>query len=340
MADGDIYEYMKLRQYLVGMFQKGNVDMPIPSERELARMFGCGRITASHALNDMVQEKYLIKRPRRGYFINPMHNSMKQRKQKIIGLLIYSGSNAFYDYDSMSFIENLYHEMLKYNVCSQAIASSKGEMLFNDICNSSLDGLIWFDADDKMEMFEQMHRECNVPVVGLFNSRKPSCGNYCFLDHYQEGYLKTQYLLERGCRNILCVSTGESWGLDGDRGYQAALEEAGIELKPELVVDRNIYLEKMPELFSRYAIDGVIARFHEVDEIRSYTMAQGIKIPEQLQVITNQFYYDWNPTMTTKPFKAIATAMMKQLWNMIEGKKTTMEKSDFQWKITLGISTK
>ena len=51
-------------------------------------------------------------------------------------------------------------------------------------------------------------------------------------------------------------------------------------------------------------------------------------------------YYDWNPTMTAKPFRTIVSLLLKQLWNRIEGTDTTLQNSTLEWEIIEGTSTR
>lgn len=94
MAGSNIHEYIKLRQYFINLTLRADPENPLPSERTLAEMFGVARKTVRRALEDMVRDHYLIKRPRRGYFVNPFSMRADERRMKIIGLLHRNGMHA------------------------------------------------------------------------------------------------------------------------------------------------------------------------------------------------------------------------------------------------------
>ncbi len=312
---------------------------PIPSERTLAEMFGVARKTVRRALEDMVRDNYLIKRPRRGYFVNPFSLREDERGMKIIGLLHRDGMHALYNQEDSCFMEAFFREIRKYNACAQLIMTSSTSMIYNDIVNSKLDGLLWLGVPSAhISVFEKIHRGKTLPVVGQFDLRKPECGNYVYMDHFKEGYLKTKYLLEHGCRNILFVKTP---GVErSHEGYFAALKDAGITPVPELLAEEKTYLEQLPSLLEKYHVDGVAVRFEQANKIRRYAASRGMQIPQDLQLITGCMHYDWNPTMTAKPFQSIIALLLKQLWNMIGHKETSLHDSTLEWNIINGTSTK
>ena len=91
-----IPEYMKLRQYLINLTLKDDSSKPIASERELAERFGVTRRTIRRALDDMVRDNYLIRRPRSGYYVSERAWFPHLRQRKTIGVFIVDGMNAFY----------------------------------------------------------------------------------------------------------------------------------------------------------------------------------------------------------------------------------------------------
>lgn len=339
MAGTNIHEYIKLRQYFINLTLHSDPENPLPSERALAEMFSVARKTVRRVLEDMVRDHYLIKRPRRGYFVNPLSMREDERKMKIIGLLHRNGMHALYNQEDVRFMEEFFREIRRYRACAQLIMTSNPEMIYNDIVNSKLDGLLWLGVPKPhIPVFERIHREHVLPIVGHFDLALPNCGDYVYMDHFKEGYQKTKYLLDHGCRRILFVQTP---GVERSHdGYLAALKDAGIEPLPELLAEETSYLQKLPALLEQYRIDGAAVRFDQADRIRNFALSRGIRIPQDLQIITGFMYYDWNPTMTAKPFRTIVSLLLKQLWNRIEGTDTTLQNSTLEWEIIEGTSTR
>lgn len=339
MAGSNIHEYIKLRQYFINLTLRADPENPLPSERTLAEMFGVARKTVRRALEDMVRDRYLIKRPRRGYFVNPFSMREDERRMKIIGILHRNGMHALYNQEDARFMEEFFREIRRYRACAQLIMTSNPEMIYNDIVNSKLDGLVWLGVPKPhIPVFERIHRENVLPIVGHFDLALPNCGDYVYMDHFKEGYQKTKYLLDHGCRRILFVQTP---GVERSHdGYLAALKDAGIEPLPELLAEENSYLQKLPALLEQYRIDGAAVRFDQADRIRTFALSRGIRIPQDLQIITGFMYYDWNPTMTAKPFRNIISLLLKQLWNRIESGNSSLQDSSLEWNIIEGTSTR
>lgn len=339
MAASNIHEYIKLRQHFINLTMHADPECPLPSERTLAETFGVARKTVRRALDDMVAGNYLIKRPRRGYFINPFAMREDERRQKIVGLLFRNGMHALYSREDACFMEAFFREIRHYDACVQLIMTSNTEMIYNDIVNSGLDGLIWLGVPPgHLAVFERIHREGVLPIAGFFDRVPPECGNFIYMDHFTEGYQKTKYLLDRGCRSILFVKCP---GVERSHdGYFAALKEAGIAANPELLIEEEFQPEQLIELFGKYSIDGAAVRFHQADRIRDFAVSHGIRIPQDLQLITGCTYYDWNPAMTEKPFAVIVTRLLRHLGNAMLQRESSLQDSTLQWNIRAGNSTR
>ena len=236
-------------------------------------------------------------------------------------------------------MEAFFREIRRHDACVQLIMTSGTEMIYNDIVNSGLDGLVWLGVPPgHIAVFERIHREGVLPIVGFFDCVPPECGNYIYMDHFKEGYQKTKFLLDRGCRSILFVKCP---GVERSHdGYFAALREAGIAPNPELLVDEELPPERLSALFRDCSIDGAAVRFNQADRIREFAVSHGIRIPQDLQLITGCTSYDWNPTMTEKPFAAIVSRLLNQLWNEMRHTDSSLQDSSLQWNIRVGNSTR
>jgi len=334
----NIHEYMKLRQYFINMTMHADPAQPLPSERTLAEMFSVARKTVRHALDDMVNAHYLIKRARRGYFVNPLSMQDHEREMKIIGLLYRGGNHAFYGYEDSCFLEHFFREIRNYKACGQLIMVTGPDMIYNDIANSRLDGLIWIGLQKPyLPIFEKIEEEKLLPQVALFESIEPVKGNYIYLNLSRETYQKTKHLLECGCRNVVLIKPS---GKMMTEGYRKALDEFGIPFRPELCQEPENYLKNLPALLEKYHVDGIVSRMEEPDRIREFAGERGIRIPEELQIISGDCQYDWKPTVTVKPFRKIMYMLLRQLWDIIEGKNTSMQEQNIQWEIEEGSSTR
>lgn len=338
MGASYLCEYIKLRQYFINLAQHQNSDRPLPSERTLAETFGVARKTVRRALEDMVHDRYLIKQPRRGYFVNPLSFREDERKLKTIGLLHRSGMHALYNNEDIWFMEAFFREIRQYGASAQLVMTSNQEEIYNDIVNSHVDGLIWVGTPERRrQAFERVAAEGRLPIIGYFDSRPPECGDYIYMDHFYEGYQKTVWLLERGCRNILFVDAPMPRSRDG---YLAALKDAGLPEKPELFASPDNCQDQLAELLKRNAADGAVVCFNQADRVRDAVLRHGLQIPRDFQLVTGCTQYDWNPTMAVKPFGTIIARMLKQLWNRMQGIPSELHEESLRWNIIQGTSTK
>lgn len=329
------YKYLQLRQYLINMVLHGQIEKSLPSERELAEMFQVSRVTVRASLNTLLEEKYLVRSPRRGYFINPQSMSEMMRNRKVIGLLIHTGGIAFYDDDPMNYIQEVCQHCIRNNFLLQILTSSPSS-LFHDITVSNPDGLLWIGADSGKDIFEKISRETRIPLVGLFNRCRPACGNYIYLNHYHEFYLRTEYLIRCGCRRILscCYSP------DAEQGYKDALSRAGIPLIPELMVNRNQLQEVLPAVYEKFHPDGFSLGTPTYSCFQDFIREKGLSVPRDVQLILDNFNEFRDMTITVKPFRKIITAMMNHLVQIMNGSKARLQRDDFTWAIKPGNSTR
>lgn len=329
------YKYLQLRQYLINMVLHSRIEKSLPSERELAEMFQVSRVTVRASLKTLLEEKYLIRSPRRGYFINPQSMSEIMRNRKIIGLLIHTGGIAFYDDDPMNYIQAVCQSCIRHNFLLQILTAS-GSSLLHDISVSNPDGLLWINADWGKDVFEKISRETDIPLVGLFNRSRPSCGNYIYLNHYHDFYLRTEYLIRCGCRRILscCYSP------DAEQGYKDALSRAGIPLIPELMVKSGKLPELLPSLYEKFRPDGFSLGTPTYSCFQDFIRKKNLSVPGDAQLILDNFNEFRDMTVTVKPFKKIVEVLVNHLVKVMNGSKARLQRDDFTWTIKPGNSTR
>ncbi len=149
-------------------------------------------------------------------------------------------------------------------------------------------GAPYFDLAPKLN--EILRRK--VPVATMFSrsvaARIPNAG----VNQMEVGLFATRHLVERGCRRPLFIKAPHKDGRMRFEGYQAALKEAGLPFRAELVCARKTYetahlTEKMEAVLkSGVKFDGVVAE----SDRQSATMLRmlsdaGLRVPEEVKVI-------------------------------------------------------
>lgn len=335
MGKNSQYRHLQLRKYIVSLACHAEKEEPIPSERVLAEMFHTTRETVRVSLTRLVEEKYLLRYPRRGYFVNPAMSNAYMRKRRIVGLMIYSGEHAFYDEGSLRLIREVCDEAIQRGWLLQFVSTSR-ESLVSDLCNTKLDGLVWLHGDCASEAFEKVASGSTTPMVGLFNERKPGRGSFLYLDHYHEFYRRTEYLLSCGCRRIVTVA----YNADVARGYMEALRDHNIPFEKELLIKPDSFADTLEDFYFRQKPDGFSLRFRDVPVLTDFALAHSLQIPEDFQVIMDDFKLERNFTHTVKPVKKVVQALCRKLELLMDGKKVPQDRTVFQWTICKGSSTK
>ncbi|MEN3184425.1 MAG: substrate-binding domain-containing protein, partial [Atribacterota bacterium] len=140
-------------------------------------------------------------------------------------------------------------------------------------------------------------RKFGVPFVSIGKPEGDDVSWISWVDHNQEelAFQATQRLVNLGHRNILFLglSRGRVYTLQRLRGYERALEEAGIPLREELLVTEEMRKEevkgKLENLWSRgvhFSAVFVIAESLALSALRAL-QDMGLRIPEDVAILGN-----------------------------------------------------
>lgn len=189
---------------------------------------------------------------RLGYAPNLLARNLKTNQSRLIGLVIpvvkpgRLQDNPFY-WDLLSGIEEGARDR-DFHIILAGIEESVESFAF--VKERKLDGIIVVGANEGSAVIDRI-AELNVPCVFIDGYlRDPKLYQVC-LDDRLGGYLATRHLIELGHRRI-AVLIGDidlarihGYGVLQERwsGYRMALEEAGIEYDPDLMIRLPTSLE-------------------------------------------------------------------------------------------------
>ena len=339
MISSGIHEYMKVRQYIVDMSHHSDTEHALPSERKISELYRVSRSTVRRALSDLVKAHYLIKCPKRGYFVN--RKRIDLFNGKIIGLIMHDSMNAFISASELETLASLYTEAAKYPVAIQNIICPNPEQLAADIQNSTLDGILWYGIPDHLRSCCELLRQTGIPVCALFqgNSEPDTDCDYIYLDHRRESHLQTRYLLERGAKTILYPDLPETDSFV--QGYFQALAEYGIKPERRCIFSEATFAQDLPSLYRELHFDGVLCRFSQVNDVLQFAKNEHLSVPDNLQIITGTSPFSGSATRTLKPFQKIFRLMFRQLWNRMNGKpQKSLKLNSLEWSVIPGNTTR
>lgn len=226
--------YMQIRRYVYSLIASASgeeaVNCKLTTEQELCKIFSMSTGTVRKALDALVAEGLLLRRPRHGTFINPSVLKLHHRAS-YVGIIIGDGNACVYDPFIMMELCGIFQSLSELGHLSQLInfAGAGGQNLLGFALDRS-SGVIWLQAGaDKLEMIRTVRDQLHIPVVlvnPLFATDEFQCVR---IDYEQMGFLTAQKLLELGHRNILFLDSNCDIQYSHKRdGAMAAFAAAGV----------------------------------------------------------------------------------------------------------------
>ena len=281
---------------------------------EIAKLCHVSKVTVSKALNDKegvsesLRQMIKDKANELGYYMNSAAKSLKLNKNFNIGVIIplkfIGGSSSYYFETYTKLVVELTQQ--GYSVLLEILndVDEANHVLPEMYKNGKIDGLIFMGqlSDDYLKLFENAH----LPIL-LFDFYSYNIDiDSIVVDNFTSGYKATDYLINRGHKNIGFVGNIYSTSSIQDRylGYCRALLGHNLKVEPKHVVsDRDnqgkftpfIMPDKMPTAFVCNNDQIAYEFIHKLKEMK-------YQVPEDISIITfdNTFYSQKsNPQITT-----------------------------------------
>jgi len=316
------------------------------SIREVAKLAGVSPSTVSRVMNntarvdDEKKKRVLDAIEATGFQPNELARALFKQSSKIIGVIVSSIENPFFSEIVRAIEEEAFAHGYRILICDSDGNVEKETMNVHMLNQMKADGLIMMAQGEKTS---QVISDCQIPVVVL--DRRVSGDTVIASvtsDHYGGGRKATEYLLECGCKNIVCVRGPQnaSSGKDRYRGYKAFCKEHGIE---EQTVDCTYSydegLNAAQEILEKYSgVDGIFACNDMVAfAICKVLQERGYQVPEDIQVIGYDniiFSRLFTPEITTirQPIKEMGRLAVQIIVKHINGEQYNKE-NDFDVEI-------
>lgn len=271
-----------------------------PTMQDVANLAGVSKKTVSNVVNDYpyIKESTKIRVQEAieqlGYRMNVSARGLRSGRTGIIGLAVPELSLPYYAELADAVIESA--SLIGMTVLIEktgAELSRELETLTGDR-RKITDGLIFSPRALSAADLEKNQVKYPLVLLGeqIFNSQY----DHVSMHNVEATATATQFLLGRGCRNILLIGAHkeESEGAAALRtqGYLNALQSAGVEVDDRYVVDarkwdRATGAQVVSEfLKTRLPFDGVVALNDALALGAQFSLLDhGIAIPDQVQVI-------------------------------------------------------
>jgi LacI family transcriptional regulator len=306
--------------------------------RDVAERAGVSTTTVSHVINGTRKvEPATAARVEAAidelsYRPNALARSMRRGRTHTVGVVIPDIANPFFGDLARSFEDHMYEAGYSAIICNSDGDGAKEARYLEVLLSKQVDGLLLVAASQPPEGLLGLAQR-GMPTIVVDRELDDPSVSQVLVANRHGGHLAAQHLLELGHRDIGVIAGPGGLGTSARRleGFQAALDEAGLELPPRRVVRGDFRAAS-----GRAAMDGWLhvgqpptAVFAENDLMAigalSAAHAAGVDVPGQISVVGFDgiaFGADVTPPLTTvsQSIEDMAAAAIELLFERLRDK--------------------
>lgn len=323
--------------------------MPTPgkssSMRQIAVAAGVSVATVSHVINgsgrfsEDTRKRVEAAIEEYGYVTNMAAKSLRVAQSRTIGMIVPDISNDFFSKIALHVERELATEDYSVFVCNSANDPARERDYFRTLASKQADGIICISGLRRLDGEFVPH---GIPVVCIDRAPENDLGfPHVGSNNIGGGYMATEHLIERGCKNILSISsfTANYPGNERQMGYERALAAHGMPLRRDyqlFVSGKQPSIIESEELVTDFLstgcpVDGIFAHSDHaaVGALRAL-VAAGKRVPEDVRLIGfDDSVYAQIPTpqiSTIRRFpERLAHEGCQALLALLRGEKPEME---------------
>lgn len=247
---------------------------------------------------------------RLNYQPNAVALSLKQRRSNTIGIIIPEIVHFFFS----SVISGI--EDVAYDAGFNVIICQSNERYDREVANARtllanrVDGIL-VSVSKETKDFGHLYniRENEVPLVFYDRTVPGFDADQVIIDDVDAAYRATKHLIENGCKTIAHFAGPQNLliGQQRKEGYLKALKEAGLEVRPERIIQADNFekarMAVIRILEEKIPMDGLFA-VNDLTAIGAMQTLQkkGIKIPGEIAIVgfsDGRLSGITNPTLTS-----------------------------------------
>ena len=332
-----IPQYFQLQTWIKEQIEQGDFkeNDKILTEEEFAKITGLARPTIRQAIQNLVNEGYLVRKRGLGTFV--LKQTFESNRQNIVGVLVnFIGSGYAYELLRGSGDEaarNNFSIILGNTDDSYIMANLHADRFIEH----NVSGIIFVPtaaSDEKNRLIVEKFLRKKIPVV-IADRQIPDLEiDNVITDNFNGAYNITKYLITNGHRRIaITISTAMNTARERLAGYKKALSDANIPIDPALVFTSNERFNE--ELCIEYAKiilapkQKISAIFAGDDRtaylIHSVAQKMGVKIPEDISLVGYDDFpingsYALELTTVHQPIREMGQKCMELLLARIQGR--------------------
>lgn len=307
--------------------------------KDIAELAGVSKSTVSRVINNTAnvasdkRDRVLNVIRETGFKPNDIAKSLYKKSSRLIGYIVPSISNPFFNEICRVIEDVAFKNGYKLIVCNSDDDAGKEIEYIGMLSRMNADGIIL--TTNNNELYSDS-RLINKPFVVIDRSNENFINTVSVrADHYNGSKMATEYLIQRGCENLIHMrgpqvhsSSYLRW-----KGFYDTCTKNNIKpLYMECKYNFYCALEATKKMISMYPqIDGIVAGndMHAVSIYKAITKLN-IKVPEDIKIIG----YDGislselvTPEITTiaQPIKDIGRIATEVLLDIISGKVSSQK---------------
>ena len=252
-----------------------------PSMRQIAVAAGVSVATVSHVINgsgrfsEDTRKRVEAALKEYGYVTNMAAKSLRMAQSRTIGMIVPDISNDFFSKIALHVERELATEDYSVFVCNSANDPARERDYFRTLASKQADGIICISGLRRLDGEFVPH---GIPVVCIDRAPENDLGfPHVGSDNIGGGYMATEHLIERGCKDILSISSFTANYPGNERQLFVSGKQPSIIESEELVTDF---------LSTGYPVDGIFAHSDHaaVGALRAL-VAAGKRVPEDVRLI-------------------------------------------------------
>lgn len=340
----ELRKYQEVKQQLLQLIQQMAEDQQLPGERELAKQFGFSYMTIRHAVDDLVAENILYRRPRRGTFVQPVDQKTST-----------TGNIGFFLYEKLQGgITSPYYSMVFKAMQMECLSLGYNLIYFTNSQNvdtQSVDGIIATAFPEMKQQIAAISRGRPTIMIDndVFDVNLPAI----VIDNYNSTCHAIEYAYNIGHRKIGFITglQSSSVGIKRLAGYKTVIEQYKLPQNPDYLCIGDYSYDCGKSWAQHYASLSDRPTFiHCANDMMAMGLIKGfaecgVSVPDDISVsgfddidMAKLFH----PSLTTMAvdLKAMAKQSMAILMEGMRTKKTVVQKVMIPAKLIVRESTK